>query len=533
VNSGAGLSDGGAGSPVGAAGAEGEGVAMLRGPVLAVICAVFVSLLSIDGGFVGDDRSALLESPVVQGAVPVGEAFVRDVWGNPASDGVNTYRPLSPMLWRAEWVFGGGSPLLFRVMSLLFHAGAVLLAWLCLRALGAGERVSATAAVFFAIHAVGTEAEAAIVGQSDVLSAALGLAALLVVLRARSAAGAVGATALLLLAVAVKESAVLFAVVIPVLAAARKPAGWRGAVVGSAVVLAAAVAIQASLERASITTTWNNSLGYDAHGAQRLLLGAYLVGRAALLCLVPTGLSPSHGFAAIDFSAETLGPLAAVGVVALLVAAAFGVRALLRRDGLMAFALMALMGPAVLVSHLVFVIMSDLPERLLYPSALGVSLLLAVLLDRFAGKLFLFSTVAYAAVLLLTGVPLRRAWTSDNSLWTYAVVSEPKSIRTQMNYSNSALREGRPDDAAWHRMVGIYLVNSYPDRVDWPKVEKLRERGLEQAWRDAPGVLYPENPCPLVVTFLTDSTRVDPAFGAFGVRELSPRYPACFAPQPR
>ncbi|MCA9601708.1 MAG: hypothetical protein KC417_06780 [Myxococcales bacterium] len=499
--------------------------------VLPPVLALVVGLMVVDGEFVGDDQAAIVGNGVVVGTSPLEAAFTTDVWGTPLRDGATTYRPLMPVVRRIEWALGGGSPLPFRIVTVLLHVLAVFFAGRWLRVLGLEPRIVAVVCAVFAVHAANTEAVSALVGQSDIASVLLGLAAMpLFDARAARWGPAVGAF-LLLLAVAVKESALLFVLVALVLTWLR-PHPRRTLSTGLLVALVvASVAVQLGVPRSAQTTTWNNSLGYDAHGIDRLVLGGYVVGRALQMLLVPVGLAPAHGFAAIDFRFETLAGYAIPGIVLGVLGLVAGAVAIRRRNAAWVTTLMLLFGPVVLMSHWVFPIMSDLPERLLYPACLGAALVLGAAVSRLPALMdppkLAFLGGAVVAFHLALGFPARRAWRNDDALWLRAITIEPLAVRAQYNASNALVGLGRLDDAAWHRTVAIYLVNSYPASVDRGKLDALAALGAARAWREAPRVLFPESPCPLVVTLLNDAQRIDSAFVSFMLERHAANYPAC------
>ena len=147
------------------------------GRLAGLLLALCVGAVTIDGGFVFDDRAALLENPIVQGRVGVLDAFSRSVWGEPiARGGISSYRPLSPLLWRAVWALFDGRPLAYRVLSLVLHTLAVALFWRLGRALGTPEGPLAAAAAIFAVHPVHAESVSWVAGVTDLACAAFYLA---------------------------------------------------------------------------------------------------------------------------------------------------------------------------------------------------------------------------------------------------------------------------------------------------------------------------------------------------------------------
>jgi hypothetical protein len=499
---------------------------------LPLVLATAAAAMTVDGGFVYDDASAIVGNPVVRGTVGAGDAFTRDFWGNTFGEGINTYRPLLPLAWRACWAIGEGSPLPFRLLSVLGHLLATLALAFAVTASGASRSETAAAASIFALHGVTAESVSALIGHADLVSAALGLYAVGIAMRRQDARGASHVALLVLLACLAKESAIVFGIAASaVLHSKRTSTRW--AALPSALVVVALVAFHLSLPRSAITTTWNNSLTYDAEGLERMLLGLHNVARGVGLSFVPVALAPNHGFAAVELRAETLWPTAVLGAPLLVLGCAALVMSWRRRNAPSTAVTMVLFGPSLLSSGLFFPVMTDLAERLLYPSAAAASVLLMLAVRRYV-RTERRRPIAWAIVailLLLPSIELRRAWRSDDTLWAYAVSVEPRSVRHQFNYANALTRAGREDEAAWHRMIAIYLVNGYPDGVRWERVAALDERPASRAWLEGPGALY-DDPCPMVFGFLRQVREPSPAFFDRALGSLQVRYPTCFTRPP-
>ncbi len=144
--------------------------------ILPLVLAAVVGLVVIDAGFVYDDPSALLENPVVNGTVPVWEAFIRDFWGRPASHGFTSWRPLMPIVWALVWKLWPSNPLPFHILSATLHVLAVGMSMRFAYRLRPSYAWSAAVGTLFALHPLNTEAVNAIVAQADLLSFSLALA---------------------------------------------------------------------------------------------------------------------------------------------------------------------------------------------------------------------------------------------------------------------------------------------------------------------------------------------------------------------
>ncbi|MCA9581292.1 MAG: hypothetical protein KC416_05825 [Myxococcales bacterium] len=495
--------------------------------MLPLALAAAVGAIPLGGTFVGDDEHAIVASPIVRGEVSLLDSLRLDFCRRPMAEGA-TWRPVMPILWRGLWSIAPNNPFPFRLVSLLLHVGVVGAFMVLLGAYrGARERwVVLAAASLFAVHGLHSEAVSAIVGHADLLSTGLGLWGLIAVERGRRGSEI---AAVFLLACLVKESAAVlgFAAMVRMIAAHRGPGLRRAIPLG--VVLVAVVAVQLFLPRSAETTTWNNALMYDAHGMDRLRLGLYMLGRGLSMVLVPHTLAPSHGFAAVDFRTETLVPYAVLGAGLLALGLGVGFWSLRRKRPDLAVAIMLVYGPAILASGLFVTIMVDLPERLLYAATAGVAYLYAAALWRATDRdrLRMLLVVSLGLALALPGLPARAAWRSREELWARAVVVEPKSVRHRFNHSNTLVERGDYDGALWHRMVAIYLVNGYPDRVDWPRIEQLERLPPAEAWRRGPAVLYGGDPCPMVIALLTQMRDIDVTFHDQGFAFFRGVHPQC------
>jgi hypothetical protein len=172
----------------------------VRTRALIVVAVAFLAYAgTVPSGFVFDDQVAVQQSPVVQGFVPAREAFVRDWWGHLPALTVGSYRPWPVLLFRLEWMVGGGSPHLFHAVNVLLHVLTVLALFLGFRRITT-DTVAFAATLFFAVLAVCSEPVEAIVGQADELCA---LATILGLMAHRRSGMRWGAAAVLACAIAV------------------------------------------------------------------------------------------------------------------------------------------------------------------------------------------------------------------------------------------------------------------------------------------------------------------------------------------
>lgn len=504
-------------------------VALIR--VLPLALAAAVGLMSVDAGFVFDDPQALLANPVVTGEVPCWEAFSRDYWGNPMEGGVNSWRPIMPIAWAMLWKISPGQPLPFHLLSVLLHLIVTALAMRLARALRDSDAWAISVGVLFAVHPLNAEALGAIVAQADLLSFGLVLWACLLALKPASLGRGIGCAAVLAAASCAKESAIIFAPLL-VLLILTQDGAWRKRLASSApaiLVTIAVVGFQLGLARRDTVSMWGNSLAHEAEGYHRVLLGLYTIGRSLVMSFWPYPLAASHGYAAIELHAGALWPFAAIGAALLAIGIAAGVWALRSRRTDWIVALSFLYAPALLQSHWFARLITDLAERLLYPSTLGAAMTVAAaafhwLPQARVRRLALAGIVSSA---LLVGVSPRRAWVNNYALWSHGVRVEPKAMRHQYNLSNELIRRGDLDRAAFHRLVAVYLVNRFPDRVEWGKVEALEALPPSARFAELPMALYPDAPCPVIVAFLKQNESIR-ALHEHVLPSWLERYPSCF-----
>lgn len=185
---------------------------------LAPLAVVLLSLLlygnSASNGFALDDDSILVDNPAIRSLARVPELFAADYWEPTVKSGL--YRPLVTLSYALNHAVGGFDPLGYHWVNIALHA---LVAWLVLRLfrrVTGDEWVAAGGALYFAAHAVHTEAVANVVGRAELMAAAFFLLALLGHAASEEAAGGrarlLHAAALLAYGMALlcKENAITF-----------------------------------------------------------------------------------------------------------------------------------------------------------------------------------------------------------------------------------------------------------------------------------------------------------------------------------
>jgi hypothetical protein len=498
--------------------------------IVPLMLAAVVGVVVIDAGFVYDDPSALLENPVVNGTAPVWEAFVRDFWGRPASHGFTSWRPLMPVLWALIWKLWPSSPLPFHILSATLHVLAVGMSMRFAYRVRPSYAWSAAVGTLFALHPLNTEAVSAIVAQADLLSFSLALAACTIALGPASLRAGVYCALMLILATLVKESAIILAplaVLLFVMGGREKRLRWLSAV---PVLLATllVIGLQLRLPRAPGVVMITSNLAHQAHGELRLLLGLHNIGRSLWMTVWPWPIAPNHGYAVVELKPGVLAPYAAIGGLLLVVGIIGGVWAIKQRRVEWVAALSLLYAPALLQSHWFVPLITDLAERLLYPSTLGISMIASIgifaWLKRPKARALVVASLGMAS--LLGSLSARRAWVDDDSLWLYAVRVEPRATLHHHNASNTFFRADDLDRGAYHRFIDVYLVNRFPEAVQWEEIESTRSLSPLKRFIELPAILEPDDPCRLVRLFTKEAREYPPLYEHV-VEHWGPRYPRC------
>jgi Flp pilus assembly protein TadD len=419
-------------------------------------------------------------------------------------------RPLTYMVYWLCWHIGSGTPPPFHVANAILHgAAAALAALLAIEVLLLlfGERAplaGALAGLLFAASPLVAGTAAYVYGLSDVLSAALCLAALLLVVRSGAPGrGTVAlACSLLVLALASKE----IAIVLPALAAAADLCAGGWARVRSRVRVYVPLLLVVAAYLAARWVFLGGVGDLEGRGAlQPVGLYASMQGGMILtylkLLVVPAGLTIDHLPVAGDYPGWLR--LLAWGAVAGLTLAAL--REGFRPPGKAVRRLLALGWLLFLFCLLptssVFPTVDLLVERRAYFAAVGIFLILAGLLWRLGRgprRPARAAAVAAAVVLVLgqTGLTLQRnrVYGSTESLWREALERNPLNRRALSNLGTSYSRverwdeaievferilEHNPDDGAIYSKLGyIFMQPGYPGHSDDKALDYLR-KGLE------------------------------------------------------
>jgi tetratricopeptide (TPR) repeat protein len=384
---------------------------------------------SLGSGFHFDDY-AIFSDPALESA----RGWI-DVW---------TPLQTRPLTYFTFWVnrqLGAGDPLGYHLFNLLFHVGAVLLAWECLRRL-LPERVALIAGVLFALHPIQSEAVDYVWARSIVLASLLCFGALWFWLQGRPWIAVVW-FALALLA---KEECAAFPLLLVWL-------NWRGEFKGVRQSKAALAAMFALAVAAGARVIWATSVipGAVAGVQAGISPGKYLLMQGAVIWRYLQLLVVPYGF--------TVDPDISVGVVVAIAAwvLLLGVTIwLLRRDRTSATWWIA--GLILLIpSSSIFPAADLAADRRMYLPMFAFAAAAALWLARLKAPAVL---AGIALLLVVLSVQRTVVWMSEESLWRDAVERAPGKLRPKLQLAR-----------ALPAAKGLEVLGKA--RLDWPNEPEI------------------------------------------------------------
>jgi len=423
------------------------------GAVAALALACYAG--AIPSGFAGDDEDAILDNPVVNGALPPAAALTHDHWGRRGAGTVGMWRPAITLWYRADHALFGGSPHAPHAVNVALHAAASAASYLALEAL-VGDPLALLSAALFAVLAAPSEAVEAIVGRADLLvllCAALGL-------WAHSRASTLAAAALLALAAAAKESALLLPAAW-LLCGPGERRTWRaGAAYALALLLV--LTLRAALfgfPQVPADPMLNPQM-FAAPGAR--VLGA---ARTFLRFVLPGIVDPFRRLyvcsAPACGPASASDPLAWAGVACALVLAAAPFllwrRAPAAARGLLWFDIFYFP-----LSNLIIAVPAVYAERLLYAPCLGLCLAAAAGLIALRSRLVAVALGAALFIANAAAVQIQHLnWRSSGTLALSALQIAPDAAQVQHNAAVASLHDG---DAAAAERFARQALRLHPAR---------------------------------------------------------------------
>ncbi len=475
------------------------------------LLAIAASASSLPNVFVQDDIPVVLKNEDNHTISTPWTAFTRPYWPKPFSP--DLYRPLMSVGLAAQWVAGGGSPLLFRVTSvLLYVASAVAFFWLAAMLLPA--EAASVAAALFAVHPVHVEAVAVAVNQGELIVGLVATVWVGLYARARQRGDlrlrdSIAFVAAYLATCFVKENAVILP---GLLIAAEmtvihddRPLLQRVAAVRPLLLALAATGLAFLSVRSAVL---NNVVGsFTAEGLQGLTAGQRAL---TMLGVVPRWLQlfvwPAHLQA--DYSPQeitgalTWGTAQTLGLF-ILAAAVIGALAARRRAPVATFGILWVAVALFPVSNVLVPTGIVLAERTLYLATIGFLLafgaMLPAVFQAVAAARQPIRRLAVAALVLLLAAGTvasarrQRTWANPFAQSAQLLIDAPRSYRSHFGAA-SLLWEGHQKEASeieYRRALALFpksfaVPREFADRL---RLEARCDEAIplyQQALRNAP-----------------------------------------------
>lgn len=444
--------------------------------------------------FVLDSRVIVLEDPRIREVSASNlELIANHTYWWPYKGADDLYRPATTLSYLLNYaVLGNGTqPFGYHAVNVLLHVANALLVF------AVGSRISgrfweplALSAVW-AVHPLGTEAVANLVGRADLLAALGIVGAFYAYLRATSDGGSrwwfAGAFAAATLGVFSKESAaVIPAIVIAydlLVRQQRTPpgvlaAGWASVAVPVLLLLHRRSIVLESLPPVETLFVDNPIIG--AGPVTGLLTALAVLPRYVWLTVWPMRLSADYSYAQIPLATGSIGDVIAwLALTGLCAAAVVGGR----RRPLVAFSGVAAFLLILPASNVLITTGTIMGERLAYLPMLGVLACLGVAanagLERFGvEKRLVAAACAILVAALMARTWVRNAdWHDEVSIWRAAAAASPNSFKSHQGYAD-ALYESDPTRAnlaevVEHSRRSAEIIQTLPDEAVVLRVYRL------------------------------------------------------------
>ena len=445
------------------------------------LAAVLVHAVTLGGGYPLDDEIQVQNNVFIRSLAGALGIFGRETWPG------YVYRPLPTFTYALTYAIAGDSPWLYHLTSILLHAAASVLVWLCVRRV-LDDDVAALAGLLFAVHPAHVEAIASIANRTELLVAVCGLGGLLVVLpssdgrrwsRAETGARLAAGALLFLGALLSKESAATLFLLLPLMVATRRDSDLlddgvtsapfrrgvaRDARVGVAALVLASVTYFVLRSRVltrvladSVIAPIDNWL-VTVGPLDRMLRAFALLGRYVTILVAPHGLSADYSSATHGVLRDLAAPdslLYLATAVAVLAATLVGLR---RRSRPWIFVGGWFFASFAITSNVAFPIGVVFADRLSYLPSVAICALLAwALLQVSSTPVRHAVTVGVVLVFAGLSVSYGQVWKDNRTLFLYELRTSPESAWVHAGLGNELLRAGAPDAARAHFLEALRI----------------------------------------------------------------------------
>ena len=426
-----------------------------------------------------------MSNPLVTGSAPLSSLLTSDFWGVPLSHtgSHKSYRPLTSLSFRLDWILAPGSPSQFHLTNLLLHALVSHLFHTFLLSLLPSSPTALTAALLFAAHPIHTEAVAGVVGRAELLSAVFFL---LTLITHRRHGWSLGTSLLAAAATLAKEPGLTVLGVCFVL----ELVGLRGANKRSLLKICLSLVAILSLRAAALGGSLpsfskaDNPASHSSSFLTRALTFLHLPAQNFWLLLCPSKLSYDWSMNAVPLVTSLTDPRSTVALIFYAVLASLSLPLLpllkilppffcqkqtfpprptqagsLAVGPSLALALALTILPFLPATNLLFYVGFVLAERILYVPSLGFCLLVAMGLQKLSQLKPRIANLGF--LLLLTTGSLRTLtrnadWSCEEQLFSSGVLTNPAKSLSNLgtvlhNQGKTDLAEAAFRQALTHR----------------------------------------------------------------------------------
>ncbi|HEU5452949.1 MAG TPA: tetratricopeptide repeat protein [Terriglobales bacterium] len=421
--------------------------------MVAAAAAVLAYVGSLQFDFVWDDRILILGNPWMQSWHYLPQYFSRHLFAGTRPTAVGFFwRPLFVVWLRLNYSLWGPHPAPWHAVTIAVHAAACALLFVLARRLSGSAATGLVAALIFAVHPATIETAAWVSGMPDSVCAILLMGSLLLYAGARqrsSPARYAATVALYAMALLVKETAIVFPVLLVAYEIFFVPPGTeprpRNAVIATTAAITVVYFFARHAALSSFAHPANAATVVDAVLTAPALLLSYL-----RLLPAPWPISPHYGLALAGgaglrvFWLPLLGLLAIAALAAVWwVRAGVSARAQTARFALAwmaAFLVLSLYAPAILGSDFLHV-------RYLYLPAVGFALLLGSAIPLLPRATSLAVGAAVLLALIVLNVTQQGYWANDLVLSARGAAVAPRNVPALAEYGVQLGIRGERDRA--------------------------------------------------------------------------------------
>ncbi|ASS49738.1 MAG: hypothetical protein A3D31_09175 [Candidatus Fluviicola riflensis] len=431
-----------------------------------VLCAIAFLLFSntLTHGFVLDDLAVIEQNKFVQeGFSGIPKIMTTFYWEGYWDSNGGLYRPLSMVMFAAEWGISPNNPFFHHFFNVLLYALSIGALYKLLRLIFNQYTlwIPCCIAVLFAVHPIHTEVVANIKSRDEILCFLFFVLTFRVVIRSelRSWKHRLIAAGLFLLCLLSKEAGILFLPVMGLyflLFKQQKVLQIARTFLPIVLISIAWLAfhqwiIQSSVHERITYTYLDNSLVGCPDKASQVATGIAILGRYLLKSFVPANMSYDYSYNQIP--CESFGSPIVLATLVVLIGMGYLIYRNWKKHPAISFGLLYFLITISLVTNVFTLIGATMGDRLLFAPVLGICIVVVVGLylllkqtEAKTSRTSAFYGVVFIAFLgCLFSFQRNKDWASNETLFAADVANAPNSARVHFNYG-ALLMAQLPED---------------------------------------------------------------------------------------